>query len=279
MSDEAQSQNDVFRQTLERVESFTSDEMREWVTSVLRGRDTLLPARPENSRASAVESIYGHLTRIPREFLLEATRSLLYDFVAGRDWTGEAADDLLLLAQYLDPREAGHILDSLASRPDFESLDEALQYRVLQSLVALGVRRPWAFWCGVLRRDPQRYAGLAFDGIARTSPHDAIRLLPLLPDGENVAELIGNALPGFLDEAGADALPGICDLVSRKLRELAPAVRAEIEECFEEQGMPLTPPTATSRLSDGLPLRSVVDLPALDLEDVESVGVRVAVGI
>ena len=274
MSEEPPSPQDALREAIDGLESLSRDEMRRWLASSLRGEDSLLAHRAGDSAAYSVAAIYRHLSRFAKENLLEAAVSLVYDLAANRGWQGQAAEELLLLIQHLAPDEAKDILASLARSSQFQGLEEHQRYRVLQSLVSLGVRMSPAFWREALRQNASRFAGLAFDGLSLTSPDEAIALLPDLPDDQNASELRANALPGFIDDAGPAALPRIRRLLSTELPELPDAIRGEIVGFFEDEGQALDHPAGPESLDDKLPARLLeVCLYTLVEEDRETIGV------
>jgi hypothetical protein len=216
--------------------------MEEWLRAVLHGKDTLLPDRGEISRARLLHSIYPHLPRTVREDMLKATTGLLKDLLQSGLWTNEAADELLLLLQYLAPEDSCAVLEAAATTEAFRNFEEHRRFVFIQTLISLGVTVPPDFWYSLLTEDPNRFAGISFDGLARISLNRAIQILPLLPDDEGVAELIGNALPGLVKDAGAGGIRRIGELISAILLEIPSAVRREIQEYFDLEGFPLELP-------------------------------------
>jgi len=270
MSEQPRRTQDAMRQAIEKLESFSYKDMKQWLVSRLNGRDVLLPDTGEESLAYPVAAIYPLLSRGAREDLLRATTALLHDLAEGRDWTGQPAEELLLLIQYLAPHDAKDILSSLAVSDRFRNLGQDVQYRVLQGLISLQVSMRPPFWRGIFRKDPVVFAGLAFDGLATKSVEHAIGLLPCLPNDESVAELIANALPGFVDRAGKKSLPKIGQLLSDRLAELKPLIRAEIKQFCRDEGLSLEDAVMSKALVDKLSWeeagKALFTLPKPDLE-------------
>lgn len=273
MSDQTQGTEDALKQAIEHLESLSYRGTKEWLVARLNGRDPLLGDTAEDSLAYPVAAVYPHLSRGAREDILKATTSLVHDLAAGRNWTGRPGEELLLLIQYLAPDEARDVLSNLANSDRFRNLDHEVQYRVLQSVVSLQARMPSSFWWRMFRENPVGFAGLAFDGLAMTSVEQAIGLLPLLPNDESVAELIANALPGFVDAAGPARLPDIPRLFSDRLAELQPLIRDEIEQFCEDEGLPLEDPVGSDAIAGNLHYQDLEEvLFTLQPEDLELVG-------
>jgi len=256
-----------------RLESFSYEDMREWLASALRGRDVLLPSRAEDSSAYAIAAIYPHLSRFAREHVLRATMSLLYDLAAGREWTDRPAEELLFLVQHLVPEEARETLAKVATSDRFRSLEDELRYWILQTLVALRARMRPEFWRRVFWDNQCELAALAFAGLSLISPAEAISLLPLLPDDEDVAKLIYDALAGFVTDAGPDHLPEIRSSLIERLPDIPSIVRNEILRFFQEEGAPLGEEPTSDWLGDELSFEQLSrSLYALDEADLELVG-------
>ncbi|MGA2939132.1 MAG: hypothetical protein ABSF52_18830 [Syntrophobacteraceae bacterium] len=217
------------------------DQMEEWLRAVLRGSDTLIPDRGEISRARLVDSIYPLLPRTVKEDLLKASNGLLRDLLQNGVWTDVAADELLLLIQYLAPDDSCGILEAVAKGELFRNLGEHLRFSLIQTLLSLGINMPPDFWYCLLAEDPSRFGGLVFDGLSRIALDLAIQILPSLPDDDEVAELIGCALPGLVKETGPGGLRRVGELISAILLQIPSAVRREIQEYFVLEGFPLGP--------------------------------------
>ncbi|MBF0495603.1 MAG: hypothetical protein HQK58_03350 [Deltaproteobacteria bacterium] len=222
---------------IEHIESFATDELRDWLVWLLNGRDNLLPIDGYMSLTGPLAAIYPRLSSRIRDGIDGAVLSMLGDMLAGRVWAGQAADELLLLIQQLGMKAAEDLLGDYARLPRFHKVREDLRYRVCQALVALRVRMTVDFWHQVLRSNPDKFGGVAFIGLAIISPKSAIDLLAFLPDEERVAELIGDTLPLFFElsvKAGAKAARRH---LTESLPQLAPKLRMEVEEYLQLESL------------------------------------------
>lgn len=239
MSKDANQSQEALKEAIDYIEKLSHDEMKEWLTTHLHGRDVLLPDRSGESLAYSAAAIYPLLSRHAREDLLSATMVLLNDLAQGKGWSGEPAEELLLLVQHLVPEDAGDLLAAVVQSKRFQQLDADLRFRMLQTLVSLRVAMSPEFWRAALMENRTELAGLAFDGLALDSIEQAVGILPLLPDDENVAELITNALPGIIDIGGPNTLDRLHQLLSDMQHEMNPLLKREIASFLAEEGRPL----------------------------------------
>ena len=107
-----------------------------------------------------------------------------------KDQTITTGDDLLLLVQGLNVPQRRPDLEAIARSERFSSLSEELQYRLLQTLIALDANLEPTFWYRIFGASPTELAGIAFDGLALVSPNHAVDFLSTVPDDPLAAEQI-----------------------------------------------------------------------------------------
>jgi hypothetical protein len=241
--------DEVWRQALGRLEALNGEEMQHWLLIALSGRDTILPLAKDSSPAYSIRLAYGYLTRHAREYLVEAALVLLRGLANG-GLQPACCEELLFLIQHLELPEAGEVLEALAKSDGFASLDENLQFRILQTLVALRFPLEPDFWLEAAKLDPSRYTGLAFEGLALNSWQLAVSALLQVEDSNRAADQIGNALPLFWDKLDEEDRFKVRRQLEGILSQLPPAVRATVLDFFEDEGSPLHADMAADDLID-----------------------------
>lgn len=200
---------------LKSVESLSRRELGEWIDARLHGQDTQVPgdARQGEMPHYLIKLIYPNLDRSTRQDIENTTLDFVRDMARNPNtvWRGDAADELLLLAQSIGSNKAVTYLREMAEdRRYFHSEQQEragdIHYRLLQSLVALGWHGTPKFWREQASLAPNRYAGVAFDGLALTSLRGALWLLTQIPWIDEIEDQILTSLPDLLEVYGASRI-------------------------------------------------------------------------
>jgi hypothetical protein len=190
------------------VAGLTKEELRNWIDARLHGVDMEVPGdfRQGEPPHYLITLIYPELDRNSRDYIRDIVHGFLRDMARNQEssWRGDAAHALLLLAQKLGDRTLIFPIQEMADEIRFyeEHIPDGsadLHRRLLQSLVALEWRGTTDFWHKHIALDAERYAGVAFAGIAQIALQHAIDLLPDLPwNNQNVQAQMRVALRGLL---------------------------------------------------------------------------------
>jgi len=174
------------------AESLDAQELRAWIHDLLHDRELDLPGDREGEPDYLLIDLYEKGDIHAKRALAEAVAGLVDDMAKGAtpDWHGEAADRLLFVAgtvcgQAIVPAvkrmiRSGRLIDPGAGIPG------DIHFRLLQTLVALGVEDGLDFWKDQVAISPEQYLGIAFRALLLSPSDDAIQLLadlgaPLTP--------------------------------------------------------------------------------------------------
>ncbi len=238
------------------VENLSESELRDWIFARLHSQDMLVPGGFGRAELPhfLLTQIYPQLSRPARQDM----ENIVEDFVRKMarhnesEWQGDAADELLLLAQTvcggttINQAVIGYIEEMAQSLNFFNADNDGqidLHYRLLQSLVALGWRGRPEFWREQVRRASKRYTGVAFSGLALISPKEAVALLTEIEWSDAVEDQIFTNLPDFLEEYQISC---VLPLFQRYLPAMRERTRAAICGYMAEEGIPLALTTVTS---------------------------------
>ena len=200
--------NEEGKLNLEAVDNLSKEALRSWIEARLHCQDTLVPggSGQVDMPHFLLAEIYPTLSRHTRQDMEDIVQSFVHDMARkeNADWRGDAADELLLLAQTVCGEQVVSYLAEMAQEQRFFNVrinvSVDVHYRLLQSLVALKWRGASDFWQKQARLRPDRYTGVAFMGLALISPKEAIALLTEVEWTESVEDQLFTVLPDFLEE-------------------------------------------------------------------------------
>jgi hypothetical protein len=206
-------------------------EIKAWLSDYLRGQNNEFIGDPKDPNLSydLMAHIYPGLDRDSQRYIRESIQEFLHDMsrVAESDWRGNAAHELLLVAQEIG--EGGYIGPILRMVHNFaffdergEDMSEDLYGRLLQSLIYMEWKGDAEFWTHRYRLDKERFADLAFDGLANIALDHAIGLLPEVPwENQDVKYRMFMCLRGLRKSYKDDQ---ICDCLIRLRRKMTDRV-------------------------------------------------------
>src|SRR6266567_5540238 len=135
---------DSVQEQVEAISQMSPRQLTSWINDRLEGRDTLLEEDEENSPAYPIIAISRHLSAVVLEAIHRATANLVRSWA--REPNSRDAEELLVLIQGLRVTAARDDLEDLARSEKFRELNQDIQYRVLQTLVALDANLEPNFW-------------------------------------------------------------------------------------------------------------------------------------
>lgn len=255
-----QSWKDLRQKEIATLEALEFESLKKFVQNRVSGKDELLTGDRDGSREYPIIAIDPHLRRMTREDLRRACVDLLGEFVAGEWEDTESAHSLLLLCQALAPEAAGERLRFLAESPRYGELLPAVQYRIAQTLVELGVLMAPAFWTTLAARDWDRFGAISWNGLSLASLEGGIQFLKELPDSSELVEKISYSLPGFFKRLKADPdYSALATSLSALLSRLAPALRDVISDWASASSVSL-PQATESTLVDQISIGEILTL-------------------
>ena len=238
------------------VEALSKAELRDWMFARLHSQDILVPGGFGQAEMPhfLLAQIYPQLSRPARQDMENIVEEFARKMARHNEgaWQGDAADELLLLAQTVcggttvNQDVIGYIEEMAQAFRFFNADNDGqidLHYRLLQSLVALTWRGTPEFWRGQVRLAPNRYAGVAFSGLALISPREAVALLTEIQWSDAVEDQIFTNLPDFLEEYQTSCVLPLFQCYLPAMRE---RTRTAICGYMAEEGIPLTVPTVKS---------------------------------
>ncbi len=247
------------------VEELTPRALQVWIDNRLHGKDIYVPGDPTRGDMPhyVIAAVFPEIEdREVRRDIQRAVRGFLEVMARNTDssWRGEAADELLRLAQSVgDGDDAlARLIANMAQEGKFNSQEKPdLHHRLLQTLVALGWNGHEAFWRKQLSMAPERYAPIVFRGMTLISLECAFALLREMSWTEDTLRDMQISLPGLLRENK----PG--DLVPL-VQEQLPALPAEAQEMFRKvfakRGINLSPTHGYANLEKMLHRQGAPDL-------------------
>ena len=186
------------------IDDLNHEEIRAWLERALRGQEPLPRLTPDEFPHLGILRLEKTLKPATRDSLRDGALQLVRQFCA--DGQGESAYlvELLALTSAFRNPEAVHILAQLARGfYEWPQISSEIRLAVLATLVDTPPPQSVEFWDGILRQDPEKYAGLALSGVLAINPERAIELLPTMPDTERA----GQAAALKLDLAWDDLPP------------------------------------------------------------------------
>ena len=241
--------NEKGKLDLAAVEDLSKAELRDWISARLHSQDVLVPGGFGQAEMPhfLLAQIYPKLSRHARQDMESIVEDFVHNMARHNDsaWEGDAADELLLLAQTvcggttINQAVIGYIEEMAQSYRFFNADNDGqidLHYRLLQSLVALRWRGPPEFWHGQVRLAPDRYVGAAFSGLALISPKEAVALLTEIEWTDVVGDQIFTNLPDFLEEYQISC---VLPLFQCYLPAMRDRTQAAICGYMAEEGIPL----------------------------------------
>src|SRR4051794_37572255 len=191
------------------VESLSYAELRAWMEARLHGKDIVVPGDVRQGELPhyMFTVIYPHLERHVRQDMERIIVEFVRDMARNEQssWCGEAADELLMLIQYVGGQDIlCYLLEMIEDRrflpPEAPEETRRLHFRILQTLAALNWRGATGFWEKEAVQAPNECLGVALDRLGLIDPVYAIRLLTQVPWTEEVKDQVFIALPSLLDE-------------------------------------------------------------------------------
>ena len=229
---------DSVQEQVEAISQMSPRQLTSWINDRLEGRDTLLEEDEENSPAYPIIAISRHLSAVVLEAIHRATANLVRSWA--REPNSRDAEELLVLIQGLRVTAARDDLEDLARSEQFRELTQDMQYRVLQTLVALDANLEPNLWRRVFNEAPATLSGIAFDGLALVSPNHAIDFLSTVPNEPSSVQQIAIALPGFMDNiVPVRDRAAVRNLIEKRLLEMQPLLAEAVTDFFAAEETPL----------------------------------------
>jgi hypothetical protein len=231
-------QQSVQEQQGQVVSAMDLDQLREWLIEVAEGTDVLLEVDTEETFFPLL-TLYRQLELSVRLRIDSAMVNLLLEVIKEKQSIIELLENVLLMAQLLCIRAVRPILEAFVASERFATLDESHQYRVLQTLIALKSNLAPSFWYRVLRLQPDKFAGVVFDGLALVSPTHAVDFLSRASGTSGAVKQIALGLPGFVDDLESADSDRIRALIESRIPEMAPSVASAVTDFFTSEGTPI----------------------------------------
>jgi hypothetical protein len=230
---------DWIQEQVEAISRMTPRELIAWVSDHLAGRDIVLEDNSEDPPTYSIVALTRHLRPVVTQAIHLAVEELVHAWL-DRDRHSEA-ENLLLLVQGLHVVGVRDDFEMLARGEGFRHLSANMQYRVLQTLIALNANVEPSFWYRVFEGNPNKLGGIAFDGLALVSPNHAIDFLSIVSDNPSIVEQIRIALPAFMDDVvPAQERARIRTLIEARIAEMRPSLARALTEFFAAEGTPLS---------------------------------------
>jgi hypothetical protein len=241
---------------LKHLDGRTFDAVLAWLERALRGQEALPRVVPDEPPEEPILRHERTLATMTRQDLREACRVLVRRFVRQPADSDDFVAALVRLARGLELVEVAPDLHALAGdEARFAGLGAAQQKVVLTALLDLRAQLPPAFWQDLVERDPARFGVVAFSGLLRRGSDCALRMLPLLPDDERIADEVFVVLGQHAQMLNAVEREKLVASVRSTAPDARPYVRAALGEWADEQ-LPPQPsevsPAVLSRLDQAL---------------------------
>lgn len=230
----------LLSEQINRVSILNGQELKEWLAARINGVDPILPDDPDYDAAYSLVALIPHLSGAVVAQIQYAALALLTQWLQTQSLPPSATDTLLLIIQGLQVKPAGNRLELFVKSDGFADMPAPIQDRILQTLIALETNLPPHFWFTLVALDPERFAGVAFDGLALVSPNQAVDLLTKLPESETIAASIAASLPGFMDNIfPARSRVAVRSLIASRIWQVAPPIKKIIQEFFAGEQTPV----------------------------------------
>ncbi len=175
------------------------DDLVTWLRQALSGQDLRLPVDRDETPDVGIDRIQSHLNGDAREQLREALIVVLREWnraepwPISQAWSEQKIDALLSVVLNITATKdsaalaAADLLWRLSQDPArFDSLPRYLQIRIQNTLEQYSDLFPVEGWRSLAGRDPIRFGPTAFGALARLSLHDALSILPDLPEDPEI---------------------------------------------------------------------------------------------
>jgi hypothetical protein len=233
--------DEILAEQINVISSLNGEQLQAWLTARCEQRDAILPDDPDFDAAYPVVALSPHLSAAVRAQLQYACVSLLTNWLSSHSQFDDPIDNLLLVIQGLNIKPAGPRLEIFVRSDDFAAASERLQDRILQTLVALEMNLAPHFWHTLVAIDPQRFAGVAFDGLSLVSPNHAVDLLTKLPTSTAIAESISLSLPGFIDNIfPAKSRWAVRSLIAARIWQFPAPIAQVVKTFFQKEQTPVS---------------------------------------
>lgn len=171
------------------IDDLNHEEIRAWLERALRGQEPLPQITRDEFPHVGILRLEKTLKPATRDSLRDGALQLVRQFCV--DGQGESAYlvELLALTSAFRNPQAVHILAQLARRfYELPQISSEVRLAILATLVDTPPPQSVEFWDGILRQDPEKYAGLALSGVLAINPERAIELLPAMPDTDRAGQ-------------------------------------------------------------------------------------------
>ncbi len=223
------------------ISSLDRDCLRNWIIDLVEGRDVILESDDEGDTFYPVLAVCRLAAPVVQQRISEAVADLLANTIKSEPLPSQFLSNLLLLAQILEVHDVRDGLEGFARSAKFVALDVELKYRILQTLISLNANLRPSFWYRMLDLEPERFAGVVFDGLALVSPNHAVDFLSRAPNDEEAVRQIDAGLAGFMDDVvAASERASVRNLIESRINEMQPLVANAIADFFASEETPIS---------------------------------------
>lgn len=231
---------DSVQQQVDAVSAMDSDQLRNWIIELVERRDVILESDDEGGTFYPVLALCRLAEPAVQNHLADTLTDVLLDTIKSDELASESLENLLLLIQTLDVVESRDLLEAYVVSERFVMLASDLQYRILQTLIALNANLQPSFWYRVLKLRPDRFAGIVFDGLALVSPNHAVDFLSRAPITKEAVQQISVGFPGFMDDlVPPQERASVRSLVESRMTEMQPAIANAVADFFASEETPI----------------------------------------
>lgn len=228
-----------YKTGIQHIEGLDAGAMTEWLRAELHEQVHILAGQAYDYPVQAIVNHHPYLSLETQSRMAKAIEVLILDWKrAANAWSESAVHALLSLAAELRVPGAKSKLQSLAKSQAFSKLAEALRPAVLGAIATLSINDDRTFW-KTLPDDHPKFAGMAFQVLARIAPEDALELLGQLPQDESVISSVARKLPDFVSQFEPELQAVKLGQISEALASLPTGSAAPLNLALEEAGFEL----------------------------------------
>lgn len=211
------------------IDTLKHQEISNWLRRALDGQETLPRLTIDEPNHFGILRLTLTLEATTRLSIWKSCIDLLREFCETGLGNKKYLQELLFLSSaHKDPEIVPLLLLFTEKFLRDSNIDIEIRQAVLATLIDTSPPQPIEFWDNILQTDKENYSGMVLSGFLEINPMHAIKLLPSMPNNENIGQISALNLDLALDELrGSDRTDFIKNITSI-LKNVQPLFSAPI---------------------------------------------------
>lgn len=211
------------------IDLLRHQEISNWLRRALDGKETLPRLTIDEPNYLGILRLTLTLEATTRLSIWKSCIELLREFCKTGSGDKKYLQELLFLASAHEDPEIVPLLLLFTEKFLHEpNIDIEIRQGVLAALLDASPPQSIEFWDNILQADKENYSGMVLSGFLEINPMHAIKLLPSMPNNENIGQISALNLELTLDKLrGSDRIEFIRNITSI-LKNLKPLFSAPI---------------------------------------------------